>query len=294
MPPERWLALSVSVPDDELAELLPEFLLQLGGSGVQETRSRLTTYLPPPPDLRQFLSEAQARLRTLSRGRELKLEWGWHPHQAWEELWRRGLRSRKVTKRLWVAHTWDRPRPGAGEIVITVDPGMAFGTAEHATTRGCLRLLERLIAEGDRIADVGAGSGILSIAAARLGAGAVTAFEQDPMACEVAGENVEANRVARIVRVAEGAVRGGQPLPDSPFDGILANIQCSVVIPLLGVLHRSLRQGGWLVLSGILLEEKEEVLRATADAGFAFDYEDIEGEWWSGAVRRGPSISQRR
>jgi ribosomal protein L11 methyltransferase len=162
---------------------------------------------------------------------------------------------------------------------------MAFGTAEHATTRGCLRLLDPLLSAGDRIADVGAGSGILSIAAARLGAREVLAFEMDGVACEVAEENVRANRVAGLVRVVEGPVHGADPLPESPFQGVLANLQRSILLSLMRAFQRSLVPGGWLILSGILLEEKDEILLAAEEAGFAFNRGDSAGEWWSGSFR---------
>jgi ribosomal protein L11 methyltransferase len=278
--------LSVSLPDDERAGLLPELLLELGGAGVEESEDRYTTYVHPPNDLPRFLQEAESILRTRTGLPGLTLEWEWQAHEAWEDLWRRGLRARRITDRLWVSPSWETPSLGEGELLVTVDPGMAFGTAEHATTRGCLRLLEGALSPGDRVADVGAGSGILSIAAALLGARDATAFELDPDACEVARENARKNGVDRRIRVLPGTVEGGKPLPDAPFNGILANLQLSILLPRLTSFYRSLVPGGWLVLSGLLQGEEAEIVSEAGSAGFGLEKEDREGEWWSGVFRR--------
>jgi ribosomal protein L11 methyltransferase len=162
---------------------------------------------------------------------------------------------------------------------------VAFGTAEHPTTRGCLRLLDTRVKAGDRIADVGAGSGILSIAAARLGAGSVLAFEMDPMACEAARENLSANGVEDRIQVAQETVLPDHPLEGGPYQGVVANLQSSLLLPLFSSFRQALREGGWLIASGILLEEREEVLAGAEEAGFCLEEEDREETWWSGAFR---------
>jgi ribosomal protein L11 methyltransferase len=267
---------------DPVRELLPELLLALGGRGVEEIGDSFTTYVPPPADLEAFLHELRARLREVgARGAELL--WTWQPQEDWETLWRRGLGPRRITQRLLVAPTWDIPEVGEGEILIVLDPGMAFGTAEHATTRGCLRLLDARVREGDRVADIGSGSGILSIAAAKMGAREVLGVEVDPLACEVAEENLIANGVQDRVRILAEEVREKDPLPGSPYQGVVANIQRLVLLPLLISFRDSLAPGGWLILSGILTEERDEVLAATSRHGLLLEEEDGEGDWWSGA-----------
>lgn len=265
-----------------LRELLPELLLELGGRGVEEVEDAFTTYLQPPHDLEAFLEEARVRLQDVA-GTAADLRWAWQPQEDWETLWRRGLGPRRITPRLHVAPTWDIPEVGEGEILIVLDPGMAFGTAEHATTRGCLRLLDSRVRAGDRIADIGSGSGILGIAAARLGAREVLAVEMDPLACEVAEENIAANGVQDRVRILVGEVQEGDLLEGGPYQGVVANIQRSVLLPLLSTLRRSLATGGWLILSGIQAEERDVVLSAASLHGLILEGEDGEGEWWSGA-----------
>jgi ribosomal protein L11 methyltransferase len=165
---------------------------------------------------------------------------------------------------------------------------MAFGTAEHPTTRSSLRLIDPLVRPRSRIADVGAGSGILSIAAVFFGAAEVVAFESDPLACETARGNLEANGVTDAVRVLEGEVGGEGPLSGSPFGGLVANLQTFIHLPLLDLFRRSVESGGWIVLAGILRAEKDELLSSAEKVGMVLEAEDEEGEWWAGAFSLAP------
>ncbi len=295
MLPDRWLALSVSLPecpaeptagdpDPSLPEeLIPQALLELGGRGVEEEGGTFTTYLEPPEDPDATAARARRRLEEATGGMHLEVRWRWQPQEDWDRIWREGLGPRRVTSRLVVAPSWDPPVLEAGEVLLTLDPGVAFGTAEHPTTRGCLRLMDERIREGDRVVDVGAGSGILSIAAVLLGAGEALALEVDPSACQAAEENVRINGVAGRVRIVRRMVEPGAPLCPDPADGIMANIQRTVLLPLLPAFLAGLRPGGWLLLSGSLREERAEVLKAAAGTGFTHEGDDEEGEWWSGA-----------
>lgn len=257
---------------------------------MEETGNALRTFLPPPDDLDAFLEEARRHLDSLAGEGAVELEWRWQPQEDWESLWKRGLGVRRVTDRLVVAPSWEDVSPARGDLLITLDPGMAFGTAEHPTTRGCLRLLDGRVGRGDRIADVGAGSGILSIAAALLGAREVLALEMDELACQAARSNVEANDVGDRVRVCREEVGGRGPLPGEPRQGIVANLQRLLLLPLLTSFRESLAPGGWLIVSGILLREWDGMVRHATEAGFGLEEEDREGEWWSGGFTPLPSI----
>jgi ribosomal protein L11 methyltransferase len=168
---------------------------------------------------------------------------------------------------------------------------MAFGTAEHPTTRGCLRTLEALVAEGERVADVGTGSGILAITAALLGASKVVALESDPWASAAARENAVANAVDGRVEILDTTVGAGVLALLGPFDGIVANIETGVLIPLLPDFRLALAPSGWLVLSGILAVEADGVVQAAMREGLSLTCQDSEAEWWTGGfvpVVRGP------
>jgi ribosomal protein L11 methyltransferase len=288
--PERWLVLTLACPaDPELSGLVVEELLSMGPRGVEETADGLVVYLPDPEEesVEDLIQGLRSRLERLL-GTRPPIAHRWQPHEEWRQTWRRGLGARRVTPRVVVSPSWVDPELGPGELLVTVDPGMAFGTAEHPTTRGAIRLLDRLVEPRQRVADVGSGSGILSITAARLGAEHVVAWEMDGWACEAARENMELNGVEGVVEVVHAAVDPSTFDGRPPFHGIVANIESQVLLPLLPAFHGALLQGGWLILSGILEAEASELRGRAESTGFEFVAEDLSGGWWTGAFRAPP------
>lgn len=290
--PDKWLVLTVRVPADGYDEDFSEVLLALGGAAVEESADRLTTYITPPDDPEIFIREARERFEALAPGHEIELEWRWQENEDWAERWRQGLAPRRVGHRLIIAPTWTEPEPEPDDQVIWIDPQMAFGTGEHATTRGVLRLLEETIRPGDRVLDVGTGSGILAIAAALLGAETVIAVESDPDAVINARENLERNGVADRVVLVQGLVDDDwlEARGAGSFDLIVANVLSGVLIPLLPAFRRALAPpadgttAGRLILGGILEWEADRVLDAAEHAALALVSADIEEEWWSGLL----------
>jgi len=282
----KWLVLRVEAADAEARALAAEALIGLGGTAVEERDNALVTYLAAPADPEGFLAGAEERLRAAA-GREFRLSWAWEEDQDWTELWRRGLDARRVGRRLVVTPPWIQPETQRGDVVIVIDPGMAFGTGEHASTRGALRLLESAVAPGDRVLDVGTGSGILAIAAARLGAREVLAVESDPDAVTNASVNLERNGVAERVELRCDVVDAAylRALGPRRFDVIAANILSGVLLPLLGAFRESLDEGGRAILGGSLREEAERVVAAARESGFELAMVDEEEEWWSGLLR---------
>lgn len=293
---DRWLVLTVRAPSDELRDELAEGLFALGGGAVEEELDLLTTYLPPPDDPETFLSHAADQL-TLIAGTEPQILWRWQDDEDWSVRWKKGLAPRTVGPRIIVTQPWNPVEEGRGEIVIVVDPSSAFGTGEHASTRGALRLMQTELRGGERVLDVGTGSAILAIAAARLGAVEVLAVEADEDAMETARENLERNHVTEQVELVH-ALADANYLADvqgSGFDLIVANVLSGVLVPLLPALGRSLKPGGRLILGGILDTEAAQVVNAAAGAGLAFRRSDREQEWWTGLFLRSPvaTSSQR-
>ena len=192
--------------------------------------------------------------------------------------WRASVSAHRVGK-LVIAPPWL-----AGEFdpqsTIVVDPAMAFGTGEHATTRGVMRLMQGVVRPGDVVADLGAGSGALSIAAARLGASRVVAIEIDHDSIGNAEENVRANGVTGRVEVIEGDAATLLPLL-APVRVVLANIVSSVLIQLLPTIRTSLDARGQAILAGILHEERDQMLAAIDADGWVVEREDTEDAWWS-------------
>lgn len=279
----RWFVLSARLPtDDPLRDLLGEGLLALGGLSVSEQGDALVTYLPAPEDPEAYLEEAERFLKEwLLDDHPPELDWWWQEDEDWSREWKKGLTARVVTRRIVTRPSWVEYDAEPGQIVIDIDPQMAFGTGEHATTRGCLRLLDAEIREGDRVLDVGSGSAILSVAAARLGAGEVIAVEYDPDANINARENLERNAVAERVRLIEAMADPALLESLGRFDLILANILSGVIRPLLPAFRSALKEGGRLIVSGIMQQERDEVVEAAHATGFRVASEDREEEWWS-------------
>ena len=192
-----------------------------------------------------------------------------------------------MTDRIVVKPTWTEWDAEPGQVVIDVDPQMAFGTGEHATTRGCLRLLDGVVPADGRVLDVGSGSGILAIAAVRLGAREAVAVEYDPDANLNARENLERNGVDGRVRLVEALADDALLAELGTFDVLLANILSGVIRPLLPAMLRALGGSGdgRLIVSGILRVESPDVIRDAEAAGFAIERVDEEEEWWSALLR---------
>jgi ribosomal protein L11 methyltransferase len=283
----RWLELRVrDAAAAEPSALLVEGLLALGARAAEEVDGWYVTAVEEPSDPRAFLAHAADTLRAMTGSDRIQLETAWRSHEEWAETWRRGLAPRRITDRIVVRPSWSEPLAQPPAVEIVLDPGMAFGTAEHATTRGCLRLLDRTVKAGDRVLDVGSGSGILAIAAARLGAEEVIAVEADPLSCEALRENLGHNRVMDRVRCVEKMVSPDDLIRMGPVSGIVANIESGPLTMLMSGFARALPLRGWLILSGILDAEWPAMRSRAEAAGFDLVEVDAEGEWRSARFAR--------
>jgi ribosomal protein L11 methyltransferase len=173
--------------------------------------------------------------------------------RAWEREWLKDFRPMRFGRRLWVCPAGQRPEDPAA-VLLELDPGLAFGTGTHPTTALCLEWLDGAIQGGERVLDYGCGSGILALAALRLGAGPSTAFDIDPQALLATRENAARNRLADQVEVVEHAAAAG-----AGFDVVLANILADTLIALAPELAPRVACGGALVLAGMLAHQAEEV-----------------------------------
>lgn len=291
-PPERWLCLEVPAPPGggeagRRRRALVAGLVRLGGGAVEEEDGSLRTFLPAPDRPEDVLEEARRRLAEAVDGPAPEVRWRWVDHRDWRRAWRRGLEPRRPGERVVVAPSWSDPDPGPEDILVEIDPGMAFGTGEHGTTRGTLRLLERAVSRDDRVLDVGTGSGVLAAAAAGLGAGRVVALEKDAGAAETARENLRRNGAAGRCRVVHlEATAGVLRLMAPPrFDVVAANILAPVLVPLLGPFREVTGDDGRLILGGILEEEAEEAVGPARRAGWRLEEEDRDDGWWTGLFR---------
>jgi ribosomal protein L11 methyltransferase len=264
-----WTALRVT-PDANRDGVIAA-LFESGSLGVLEDGASLVTHFPPEAAVELI------RSAILSADPRATLDISSAPAADYS-TWRASVSAHELGALVicppWLAAEFDPA------FTVIVDPAMAFGTGEHATTRGVVRLMQGVIRVGDVVADLGAGSAVLSIAAAKLGASRVAAIELDHDAIENAEENVRANDVADRVEVIEGDAGLLLPLL-APVRVILANIISSVLIPLLPLFRESLMADGQVILSGILLEERDAMVSALAAGSWAIEREDAEDVWWS-------------
>ena len=255
-------------------EAVASALFEAGSQGVQEDGDSLLTHFPPDfaiGPVTAAVSEADPGARIIVSDAPLA-DWS---------TWRASVRAHPLGK-LTIVPPWLHAEDDDSQVVI--DPAMAFGTGEHATTRGVVRLMQQLPNMPATVADLGAGSAILAICAARLGAHTVVAIELDGDAIGNAEANVAANRAEEIVRVIEGDAALLLPLV-APVGLVLANIISSVLLELLPVIHDSLHQPGFAILSGILVEEKASILDALGERWIVLSTDTEEG-WWSVLIER--------
>ena len=269
-----WLALRVEGSRDRDAMI--KALFDAGSQGVHEDGAAIVTHFPPGTDANWLVAAVRAvdetALAIISEA----------PPADWSE-WRASVRSHRLGK-VTISPPW-LAADDADPMEIVIEPAMAFGTGEHATTRGVVRLMQRLPEMPQLVADLGAGSAVLSIVAAKLGAKRVVAIELDHDAIGNAEENVRANGCDGVVSVIEGDAAVLLPLV-APVGLVLANIISSVLTVLLPTVHDSLVPSGRAILSGILVQEREQMLDVIGSGGWSVTGEDEEEGWWSVLIER--------
>ena len=196
--------------------------------------------------------------------------------QDWAENWKKYYKPFRAGEHLVIKPSWEPYEEQEGDLVLELDPGMAFGTGTHETTFMCMEQLEKYVKPGCRVIDVGCGSGILGLAAAKLGASDVLAIDLDELAVKVAKENTEKNGLSDIVRVAHGDLLGRR---EEQADVIVANIIADVICYLCGPAKKHLLPGGVFICSGIIREREEDVQNALAAAGYTVCNRLAKGEW---------------
>ncbi len=281
---KTWLELRINVPANAV-DLVCNELAELGCEGVTVEEKPLDTFVVPDPDqnlpaqyyiksyfpepetadgLRRQVEEMLNWLAPMAPGLETTVpEISAVANEDWAEGWKQHFSAVAIGSRLIIKPTWEEYSPAPHQVVVNLDPGMAFGTGTHGTTRLCLEAVAALYEEPpgpERILDVGTGSGILAIAAAALGATRVLACDIDPEACRTAAENAALNGVTGAIEITE------RPLEslEGGFQVVVANILAEENIRLATELISRLVPGGTLILSGILREKEEMVKEAFA------------------------------
>lgn len=269
-----WTAVRVRTQADRSAVI--SALFAIGAESIQELEDGIVTHV-------RDLDRAAVSAALERADRSAAIEYAPTPAVDWSREWRSRISAHRVG-RLIVTPPWLADRFAKDER-IEIDPGMAFGTGEHETTRGVIRLMQRVIRRGDVVADIGAGSAVLGIAAAKLGAARVAAIELDAEAIGNAEENVARNGVAECVAVIHGDAATLLPLV-APVRVVLANIISGVLRELMPVIDAALTPDGNAILGGILGDERRDMEIAVEQAGWTVVDSDAEGQWWSATIAR--------
>ena len=268
--PKAWFEVSVDVPRS-CSEAVANFLIETGSPGLQveelDDTAVLTAYFAHAPAL-ESLCQFAAAIGAAASESALRVRARTIAEEDWADNWKRHFNPQCIGARLYVCPSWDCVPP-AGRVAVVIDPGMAFGTGQHASTRGCLELLERAVETQPvrRALDVGTGSGVLAIALAKLGVAEVWATDVDPAACAIAAANAELNGVRPQLHIASTfeSTRG-------PFDLITANLFANVLQELAPQLTRLLSPGGIVICSGLLVEDEQRIRAA---------YESLSCDLWA-------------
>lgn len=304
---DTWFEVSCEVPT-ELVEVVADRLAELSNNGVctenrsvdafslseipETVRTTVKSYLPDEPTAERVLSDLSAFCLSLTeRLPQLVIS---SPvvtpvrTEDWSNSWKSHFKPLRVGERILVVPTWEDVTPEPNDLVLRIDPGMAFGTGGHETTRLCLELVEQVMTAGAgstalSVLDLGTGSGILAMAASRLGAQRVLAVDIDPEAVEVARENLALNGLLELVEC--------DTLPlesiSETFNIILANILAEELVRLAPSLLTCLASGGLLVLSGILAEKEALVRDGFDPLGLEYCETRRAGEWVALMYRKG-------
>jgi len=256
---ERYVSVRVTVRSRELGERVAAEAFEAGASGLEERAEGLELLIYASDQCARAVTQA---LESLASG---SIVVGPREEVAdvdWSRAWREGLEPIEISPRLLIRPSFAQPVVRAGQGVLEIDTGQAFGTGGHASTRLALTLLDALpdsLLRGARVLDVGCGSGVLALAALRLGAACAVALDTDPLATEATRSNARANGLSAGIRVFTGSPHA---LRTRPFDVVLANLLRSELEPLLPAIAGAIRPGGRGVVSGLLADERDLAARA--------------------------------
>ena len=263
--------------DGMYGALLDESLLN-----ADKTKAAASVFIPETRSVVEAKMFIEGQLN--AEGIEYTLETVGCREEDWAESWKKYYHPIKVGK-IVVVPAWEEYTPAEGEITVTMDPGMAFGTGTHETTRLVIAMLEKYVQNGDRMLDVGTGSGILSICASRLGAGSCAAYDIDPTAVKVARENIAASGVENVTCDVSDLLKNVD-LSRGKYNIVAANIVADIIIRMMPDIGDYMAEDAVLIASGIICPRRSEVEASMAEHGFEVFDELVENDWCALAVRK--------
>lgn len=313
---EKWMELKV-LTTTAAADMISEILMEAGSGGIMiEDKNdvaanqrpegqwdiideaiaerigedvKVTGYFPQDEHFEAVMAhvrEEVSRLKDMDMGFDLgKLEVYSveFENQDWSESWKKDFQPIRLGEHIVVCPGWAEAQLQEGDKVIEIDPGMAFGTGTHETTAMCTALVEQYVKPGQRVIDIGTGSGILAIAAAHMGAGEVLATDLDSVAVRVAEENVAINGFAETIQCRCGDLLD---VVDVSGDVVIANIIADVIVMLAKPVRERIADGGLFICSGIAMDRRDDVIAALNEANYEILESPVKGEWAAFAARK--------
>ncbi|NWF49261.1 MAG: 50S ribosomal protein L11 methyltransferase [Ignavibacteriaceae bacterium] len=270
-----------------IPDLLESVLWELDIKGITEEENQLVVY--SDENINSLYNSVKTLLEELKKNgiiRNFEITEELVEDKNWNEEWEKTITPIQVTDKIIITQTFHQYDPKPGQLILTIDPKMSFGTGEHQTTKLMLSMIEKYITGGERVLDVGSGSGVLAIASVKLGGSSAIAVDHDEWCLENAAENCKLNNVEKQVEVKLGEISS---IKENNFDTILANIQKNVLMEIASEIATRVIENGVVILSGLLKEDENDIIDEYSKYGFSLLEKGEMDEWIVLVIKKGLS-----
>ncbi len=250
---------------------------------ADKTKAKISIFVPEEKNLSEYIAFIDAKLSSLSISFEKEIEG--MEEENWADSWKKYFKPIKLG-RVTIVPAWEDYCASEDEVIIKIDPGMAFGTGTHETTRLVMKIMQDVVSGGECVLDVGCGSGILAITASKLGAAECNAYDIDPVAVKVAKENAKIAGCNNITVGTSDLLRGVEKKTHG-YDLCVANIVADIIIRMLPDIHAYLSPEAPIILSGIVAEREDDIKTAAATHGYSVVRIERENDWVAMMIKRG-------
>ena len=257
-------------------ELVDESILN-----ADKTKAKISIFVPEEKNLPEYITFIEAKLSSL--GIEFTKECEGMQEENWADSWKKYFKPIPLG-RVTIVPAWEKYEAKENEVVVSIDPGMAFGTGTHETTRLVMKIMQDVIVGGERVLDVGCGSGILSICASKLGAKSCNAYDIDPVAVKVTQENAKASGCTNVTAATSDLLKGVEKKTGG-YDVCVANIVAEIILRMLPDIREYLTPCAPIILSGIVKERQEDVEQSATSLGFTVERIECENDWVAMMIR---------